>query len=160
MLRVDDSPLAIHGSDRTMNPVTTIVAVTLAYFAIVIIPGPNFLMTVHNTLAHSRTTGVFTALGLALGTAIHGMAGLAGLFLIVLHAGRLYDVLKIAGGLYLVYVGVRVWLNSAPQVEFDAGQAAAPIGKLDAVRLGLFTCLSNPKTAVFFLTIFTTLIAP
>jgi RhtB (resistance to homoserine/threonine) family protein len=143
-----------------MTPGSTILAVTLAYLAIAAIPGPNFLMTVHNTLTHSRTTGLFTALGIALGTSIHGIAGLAGLFLIVLHTGRLYDVLKIAGGLYLAYVGVRVWLTSAEQVNFEVGRAAEPLGKLQAMRHGLLTSLSNPKTAVFFFTIFTTLIAP
>ncbi len=143
-----------------MNAGLSILAVTLAYLAIAVIPGPNFLMTVHHTLTYSRTTGLLTALGIGMGTAIHGMAGLAGLFLIVLHTSWLYNLLKIAGGLYLLYVGIKILVNPAAQLDFQLEHAPEPVGKLQAIRHGMLTSLSNPKTAVFFLTIFTTLISP
>ena len=63
-----------------MQPLFSIITVTLAYFAIAIVPGPNFLMTVKNALTYSRSTGIFTAVGVGVGTAVHGLAGMAGFF--------------------------------------------------------------------------------
>ena len=144
-----------------MQPVLSIITVTLAYFAIAIVPGPNFLMTVKNALTYSRSTGLFTAVGVGVGTAVHGLAGMAGFFFIILQITWLYQVLKIVGGVYLIYVGIRALLSPVTGLEFQPAQVSSPpVSKARALQYGLFTSLSNPKTALFFLTIFTTLIAP
>lgn len=144
-----------------MHPVVSIATVTLAYFAIAIVPGPNFLMTVKNALTHSRGIGLFTALGVGVGTAVHGLAGMAGFFFIILQITWLYQVLKIVGGIYLVYIGIRTLMTPTTGIDFQPAQESSPpVSNLRAVQYGAFTSLSNPKTAVFFLTIFTTLIAP
>ncbi len=104
-----------------MQALLSILTVTLAYIAIAVVPGPNFLMTTKNTLSYSRTTGIFTAIGVGLGTAAHGIAGLAGFFFIVLQSAWLYETLKFIGGMYLIYVGYKTLVSPIAGLDFVTG---------------------------------------
>lgn len=85
---------------------------------------------------------------------------LVGLSTLLLHVDWLYLVLKVAGGAYLIYLGIRIW-RSAPQPILMA-EAAAPTRRslFRSLSLGLLTQLSNPKTAVVYGSIFAALLPP
>jgi threonine/homoserine/homoserine lactone efflux protein len=125
----------------------------------VVMPGPNFLATVHATVARSRRSGLLVAAGIALGTALWGTASLFGLGLLFQTAGGLYQVVKIAGAAYLIYVGARMVL-SARRAGGAAGPAGPAVSGLRAFRHGLVTDLSNPKAAAFFTSLFAVAVPP
>lgn len=87
------------------------------------------------------------------------MAALAGLAVLFEVAPALFTGLKIAGGLFLIWIAVQTWRHAkAPLTETDAG--LLPSGFLSAALRGLAVQLSNPKPAVFFGAVFVGLVPP
>ena len=125
----------------------------------VVTPGPNFLATVHATLAGARRSGLLVAAGIAVGTALWGTASLFGLGIVFKAAGGLYDAVKIAGAAYLVYVGARLLL-SARRTGAEPRPSGPAVSGLRAFRHGLVTDLSNPKAAAFFTSLFAVAVPP
>lgn len=134
--------------------------VTLAHLLAVASPGPDFLMAVRNSLAYSRRAGIFTAVGFGCGIAVHIAYCLAGLALVISRSAPLFQGIKWLGALYLAYVGIRSLLSrggTAPEAE---PERRPDIPALAAVRMGFLTNVLNPKATLFFLSLFTLVIAP
>jgi threonine/homoserine/homoserine lactone efflux protein len=123
-------------------------AFMLASLALAITPGPGVLYIVTRSLAHGRIAGIASVAGVALGNlgnAIAAAVGLAALFAI---SAAAFFVVKYAGALYLVYLGIRtLWLRRAD------GESRTPLQPAPAARIfcdGFIVALLNPKTAFFF----------
>ena len=125
-----------------------------AWFLVLTIPGPNFVAVTQYSLSDSRRTGFFITLGVSAGAATWATASLVGISALFAYASWLYDVIRIIGGIYLVYLGAKIILGSLGAQK----QASTPAPKLgggkSAFRLGFFTSFSNPKTAAFFSSLF------
>jgi RhtB (resistance to homoserine/threonine) family protein len=121
-------------------------------------PGPNQAMTIRNSLA-SRRAGVMTAVGVALGNAVHAFYCILGIAVVVAQSITLFSLLKYAGAAYLIYIGIKAL--RAPRHD-GIGEAAPPesIGAAAALGSGLLTDLLNPKVTLFFLALFTQVIRP
>jgi threonine efflux protein len=120
-------------------------------------PGPNVLVVTQTAASRSRRAGVAVALGIAVGAALWSSAVLAGLALVFAQVAWLYRGLAIAGGAYLVYLGVRLWIG-ATQPLSTARAAPAQDGR--AFRVGLLTNVTNPKALVFYGSVFAALVPP
>lgn len=121
----------------------------------VLSPGPNFVVVVQASLSGGRQAGVATGLGVAMGDAIYAAAGLAGLATLIAQVGWALALVKLAGGLYLVWLGVSMMLRrNAPHVNRGARGASHGVPWRRYFARGLLTDLSNPKTIVFFASIF------
>jgi len=138
---------------------TSLFAVLGVWVVTVLVPGPNFLATVHAAHTQSRRAGVVVALGVAVGTAVWATASLAGLGLLFRSAGWLYQGMKIAGAAYLIFVGIRTIITARQQPAAAHRQAEAR-GLGEAFRLGLLTDLANPKAAAFFTSLFAVAVPP
>jgi threonine/homoserine/homoserine lactone efflux protein len=122
-------------------------------------PGPAVLMAARTGLLEGFRTGVFLAMGIGAGAVVWASAALFGLGVIFAAAPALLWALKIAGALYLLYLGWGMWRNA--RVPLDMSQTRAlPRSPLSAFRLGLFTQLANPKPAVMFAAIFLGTVPP
>lgn len=119
-------------------------------------PGPSFVLVTQLSMRMSRRDGIAAALGMGLGGAIYGTLAVAGLTALLQQVDWLYLVLKLAGGAYLIYLGIGIWRGaSAPlDVRVEVGRPA----RLPALVLALITQLSNPKTAVVYGSIFAALL--
>ncbi|NEQ26008.1 MAG: LysE family transporter, partial [Microcoleus sp. SIO2G3] len=95
-----------------LNEWLTVFSVALL---VIIGPGPNFVMTVRNSLSHSRRAGVLTALGLALGDLIHVGFWLIGLGVLISRSILLFNTLKWLGAAYLIYIGIQAFRARPPQ---------------------------------------------
>ena len=82
------------------------------WFVTVLSPGPNFLATAYTASRQSRRLGLIVVAGIAAGTTVWATASLLGLGLLFLSAAWLYQAFKIAGGLYLAYLGLRTILQA------------------------------------------------
>lgn len=80
--------------------VATIVAVT---------PGPGIFYIVARTLAGGRTEGLASSVGLGLGGFVHVLAGAIGISALVMASAEAFTALKIAGALYLIWLGIKTW---------------------------------------------------
>jgi RhtB (resistance to homoserine/threonine) family protein len=129
---------------------------TLAFMAIAS-PGPSFALVIHKSLTTNRRQGLLTACGVALGDLALALANLFGLGLLLAKAPFALTAVKWAGGLYLVYLGAR-GLRAQPRLM----DMPAPTGQPSPRTFyqGFITVILNPKALIFFLSLFSVIIAP
>ena len=84
-----------------------LLSLALLWTVAVITPGPNFFTTAQLAASCSRRHGLFAALGVASGTVLWGLAGGLGIKSLFTAAPALYLAFKIAGGCYLIYLGLK-----------------------------------------------------
>ena len=81
----------------------------LAALIIAAIPGPGIFYVAARTLSGGRRTGIASTFGTALGGLVHVVAGGLGVSAIILASAQLFAVLKLAGALYLIWLGIRTF---------------------------------------------------
>jgi len=117
-------------------------------------PGPSFIVVAQNALSKSRAHGIATAVGTALGVAIFAILASFGVTLLLDKVPSAFQVFKIVGGAYLLYLAFLIWRAAkqsiASQVEVEQGSKSY----LRAFLTGLITQTSNPKTALVIAGIF------
>lgn len=121
-------------------------------------PGPDFLVVSKNSVGHSRKAGIMTALGVGLGNSIHVTYTVIGIGLIISQSIFLFSAIKIAGALYLVYLGVH--LMTERQEEAPIASSEMPIGSRQAFKQGFLTNVLNPKATLFFVSVFSQFVSP
>lgn len=120
----------------------------VATFLFAVFPGPALLYTAAQTLARGRSAGFMAALGIHLGGYVHVIAAALGLSAIFSHVPELYLAVKIAGALYLVWLGIglirgRLDPDALPQVRARSARRAL----IESVVVELL----NPKVALFYI---------
>ncbi len=137
---------------------SSLMAIAAVLIMGVISPGPSFIFVARNAVARSRLHGMVTALGTGAGAAIFSIMAMLGLQKVLTAVPELFIGLKVAGGLYLLWLGYKIFRGSAQPMDFSASGMAGNRSLLKTFRDGLYTQLSNPKTALVFASIFTALL--
>ena len=136
--------------------VSALAALFVVHLLVVASPGPAFLAVSRTAISSSRTAGIIAAGGLATGALIWAVATMFGLDVLFARAPWLYDAMRLGGAAYLIYLGIGM-LRSAWRGERMASDGTAPSANRAFLR-SLGVQLSNPKAAVFFGSIFVTLL--
>jgi len=140
-----------------LSPLLPLFAILGSLLIGAISPGPSFVYIVRTSVAQSRRNALAGALGMGVGAFVFGALALAGLRTLMTEAGWLYLALRIAGGLYLVYLAVRIWRGAREPITLTPQQG----GKSSAGRsfaLALATQFSNPKIVAVFGAVFAALL--
>ena len=119
---------------------------------VMISPGPNFILLSTMALSIGRPTAVRAALGIAIGSLIWMTAAALGVSIIFETLPVLGLLLKIAGGLYLIYLGVKL-LRSKGMTASTAPQNSDDVA-INGFGRGLLVNLTSPKSAAYFGSIF------
>lgn len=122
-------------------------AFLLASFVLAVTPGPGVLYIVTRSLVQGRRFGLVSVAGVALGNLGNALAASVGLAALFAVSSLAFSVVKYAGALYLVYLGVQMF-RSSPVENSTAVPAATPLWRV--FRDGIVVALLNPKTTVFF----------
>ncbi|QGW80540.1 LysE family translocator [Variovorax paradoxus] len=119
-------------------------------------PGPSFVMVARTAVSASRGDGLAAALGMGAGGIVFAIAALVGLQAAFLAVPALYLGVKLLGGAYLVYLGIRIWRGAREPlaVSHEEGSPGDRGNGWRAFLLGMGTQVSNPKTAVVYASIF------
>lgn len=118
-----------------------------AALLVAVAPGPGIFYIVARTLAGGRTEGLASSVGLGLGGLVHVFGGAVGISALVMASAKAFTLLKIAGALYLVRLGLKTW-REARLIEPTEVRTT---GVRRAFREGIVVEALNPKTAAFFL---------
>lgn len=124
-------------------------------------PGPDFLIVSKNALSHSRTSGVWTALGVGSALLVHTAYTIIGIGLIISQSILLFSVIKILGAVYLIWLGAGLlWKRGSHDIQLSEGRLVTEKSNAVSFREGFLTNVLNPKATVFFVSIFTQFVSP
>lgn len=144
------------------NYLSEFLALAMIHFLAVVAPGPDFAVTIRQSVRFGRMIGICTALGIGAGISVHVLYTLLGVGALMHTTPWLLTVAKVVGGTYILYLGVSL-LRSKPKTvaegNNDANEPFVEQTMLKAFTTGFLTNASNPKATLFFLAIFTTLIS-
>lgn len=113
------------------------------------IPGPGLLYAAARTISRGRRAGWFAALGLHIGGYGHIIAAAFGLAALLQAVPILYGGVKLAGAIYLIWLGYRMF-TSRGEGSFTIAETAARSSR-KALSESIIVELLNPKTALFYL---------
>jgi threonine/homoserine/homoserine lactone efflux protein len=129
----------------------------LAFAVVVIVaPGPDFALTVANTLRAGRPGGLRTAFGIATSNTVQGTAAALGLGGLIARSELAFTIIRWAGAAYLAYLGVTTIRsalrrrNSAPE-DRDRGETATR--RWLAYQQGFLSNITNPKVLTLYLSV-------
>jgi threonine/homoserine/homoserine lactone efflux protein len=119
----------------------------LAALVIAAVPGPGIFYVAARTLSGGRKVGIASTFGTALGGLVHVIAGAFGISAIIFASAQLFSAVKLAGALYLIWLGIKAIREARQALPEPVSQ----IGTKQAFRDGIVVEALNPKTAAFFL---------
>jgi len=140
-----------------MQEVNALIAIVTVLAVGAASPGPSFVMVARTAVAFSRRHGLFAALGMGVGAAMFAIAALVGLQAVLLAVPGLYVAIKVMGGFYLAYLGVRIWRGAKQPLIVDAHREGIDAAH-GAFMVGFVTQVSNPKTAIVYASVFAALL--
>lgn len=135
-----------------MIPGANLVAFLLVATPIILIPGPSVLFIIGRSLSLGRVGGVLTSAGNAVGSLLVAVAVAFGVGTLVAQSIVIFTAVKIAGALYLIYLGVQAIRHR--KASSDAATATvAPARPRTLLVQGFLVGVTNPKTIVFFIAV-------
>ncbi len=133
-------------------PFETWLAFVVACSVVLAIPGPTVLLVVSYALGQGRRTGWRTVPGVALGDLTAMTASLAGAGAILAASATAFTVLKIAGAIYLVWLGWRMWRAGGPAMaDSDLAPEATRKRQRRMFWHAYAVTALNPKSIIFFI---------
>lgn len=114
-----------------------------------LIPGSDTMFILGQSIANSRKSGVYSALGICSGILVHTFLAAFGLSLVLKNSITLFNVVKLLGAIYLVYMGVKSIKSKDNLLLEEKGEIKEDLKK--SFIQGMVTNVLNPKVALFFL---------
>jgi len=133
---------------------TQLLSVSVIAFFMAISPGADFVMITRNSLFYNRTTGLYSALGISAAIWVHVAYSIAGLAVIIANSVILFSIIKYLGAAYLIYIGWKT-LTTKAALHIDKPSQHQTLTPLMAFKTGFICNVLNPKTTLFFLSLFT-----
>lgn len=127
-----------------MNELLAVGAITILA---VISPGPDFAMVTRSSYVFGRRLGLLSALGIAFGVQVHVLYTVLGVSVVITHSPVLFLLMKVAGAIYLIYLGFKSFTNKS-RLSLKPG-TLRELSASGAFRTGFLTNALNPKTMLF-----------
>ena len=112
-------------------------------------PGPDTAYILGRSIAQGREAGIASALGICVGSIFHSCAAALGLSAILATSDVAFAAIKLLGGAYLIFLGIKMLLDRRRQLSLPSNFRRRTT--IAAFRQGVFTNVLNPKVALFFL---------
>lgn len=136
--------------------ISTILAIHIfAWFT----PGPLFVLILRNSLVYSRKTGIWTALGIAIGNLIHITYAVIGISFLISTSPVIFNIIKFLGVGYLTYLGLKTLFIKIETQKADNLIEQKDINPFQAAKIGFLTNILSPKASLFFASIFATVMS-
>ena len=111
-------------------------------------PGPDILYVTTRGVTQGRAIGLVSALAISTGGLVHTLAAALGLSVVLSYSATAFAMVKWAGALYLIYLGVRTWLDTTKTL-IPTDFRPDPLIRI--YSQGVLVSVLNPKVTLFFL---------
>jgi threonine efflux protein len=135
---------------------STLIGIWFLHVGALISPGANVILVSQLAASDRTRSAAFAALGVTVGATIWATCAVLGVHAFFQAFPQLRLALQIAGGLYLLYVASRLWRSNGALLNGHAQSVSA----FAAFRLGFLTNITNPKSALFFGSVFAAAFPP
>ena len=129
----------------------------LTSLVVVLAPGTGVIYTVSTGLVQRWRAGIVAALGCTAGIIPHLTASILGLSAILHMSARAFQVLKLAGTLYLLYLAWGMWQDTG-SLKLDQSSKKMNAGQI--VIKGILINILNPKLTMFFFAFLPLFVSP
>jgi threonine/homoserine/homoserine lactone efflux protein len=126
-----------------------IIGIGLACAVVIIVPGPSVLFIVGRALSYGRRTALLSIVGNSVGNYLAAVCVAVGLGPLLQRSDLLFQVIKLLGAGYLLWLGVQAWRYAGHGIA-AADPAVAPRSSWRAVRTGVVVGVTNPKAFIIF----------
>ena len=113
-----------------------------------LMPGPDILFVIAQSISQNKKAGIVTALGLCTGLLLHITAAVAGLSALIYQSALVFSIVKYAGAAYLLYLAFRAFRSHQDNVSFSEQKSA---NYKSLYKKGIIMNVLNPKVSLFFL---------
>jgi RhtB (resistance to homoserine/threonine) family protein len=135
-----------------------IISLAIVGLLIVISPGADFVLVLKNSINSGRNSGILTACGISLAIGVHISYSMLGVSYLISQNEIIFTSIKYAGAVYLIYLGVKSILTANDKLEKIENNSITV--KPSQYLIQVFFCnLLNPKTMLFFISLFSQLIS-
>jgi len=126
-------------------------AFVLASIILLVIPGPTIIMVITQALAHGRKVALASVIGVGLGDLLATSLSIAGAGALLAASASLFQVLKLVGAAYLIWIGYKMWRTpvTLPDIA-DAEAVEASASTAGIFRDSFLITALNPKGILFF----------
>jgi len=114
-------------------------------------PGPDTMYIISRSLSQGKKVGIMSACGISSGGLCHTLLAGISLSSILIATPDIFQIIKIIGSIYLIYLGIRCLMNRKHKNDTYTDTYLAKQNNLQIYKQGLLTNLFNPKVALFFL---------
>lgn len=138
-----------------MNDLLQLALIAGVLFLSVLSPGPNFALVTSTSMRVSRRAGVLTAMGFSLASGSWALLAIGGVNVLISHAPAVHTFVRIAGGLYLLWLGLKMLMSARRPMKNQ--NAVHPSGK-SAIAKAFVVSMTNPKSIGFYASIFSVMV--
>ncbi|HRE32848.1 MAG TPA: LysE family transporter [Candidatus Berkiella sp.] len=125
-------------------------------------PGPDFVIVTQHSLQHGKKSGLYTAIGIALGCLVHVTYCVIGIGIIVAKSVVAFNIIKYCGAAYLIYLGCKgLFSRQSGMLNVSSTTPTSNIlSPWKSAKRGFLANILNPKATLFFLSVFSQVIDP
>ncbi|PXY01378.1 LysE family translocator [Marinifilum breve] len=116
-----------------------------------IMPGPDNIFVLTESVSSGQRTGLAISLGLSLGVLVHTSAAALGLSIIIQQSALVFTVIKYLGAAYLFYLAISALRSKDDGNQNESMKQEVPRGAFKLVRKGFLMNVLNPKVSLFFI---------
>ncbi|WP_017446492.1 LysE family translocator [Gayadomonas joobiniege] len=131
-----------------MIPLETLLVFITASFALALVPGPDNIFVLTQSVLYGRRAGLFVNAGLCTGLLFHTALVTLGVAALLQASPLAFNLIKTVGALYLLYLAWQAW-HAHPSLS--VGKQSRTLPKRALYFRGLMMNMSNPKVAIFFI---------
>ncbi len=131
---------------------STLLTIALLHWIVLVTPGANVLLVSQLAAGGNRTSACYAGFGVTVVAVTWALLAILGVNALFASLPALRLALQVAGGIYLCYVATRLWRSGTSGTNAQT----PPLTPAGAFRLGFITNIMNPKSALFFGSIFAT----
>lgn len=142
------------GIDIGLSTLTVFVPTAMA---LIVVPGPDLLYVLTQSISGDQWTGLSSTLGICTGILVHTSGAVLGLSAVLRTSAVAYTIVKYAGALYLLYLGIQ---TVRQREDFDVRTDNTDADTGDSYRRGVMVNTLNPKVAIFFLAFLPQFVTP